>query len=127
MVGPRGGYYANAFIFIMTKKDEERDSENAIRLENVFNTSFTATAEGTEEANDSVWEYNGEFQAKISEPMEFTATGRIVNFNEDMRAQFLGFKNANCMGRYIRRMKRKKEQERRRMLKNGKGRNNESH
>lgn len=42
-----------------------------------------------------------------------------VTISEDAKAQLMGFKNANCMSRYIRRMKRKKEQERRWRLKGG--------
>ena len=79
---------------------------------------------------------NGEF-----EPLSLTATAFIPDDNadaeytfdpftdwsfsckatvsEDAKAQIMGFRNANCLSRHIRRMKRKKEQERRKRLKEG--------
>ena len=48
--------------------------------------------------------------------VEFTATVKMTNEN---KAVLLGFKNYNCYSRFIRRMKRREEQERRRRLKEG--------
>lgn len=47
---------------------------------------------------------------------EFTAT---VKLPKETQARILGFKNYNCYSRFIRRMKRHTEQERRRRLKGG--------
>lgn len=40
-----------------------------------------------------------------------------VKIDENAKAQLLGFKNANCLSRHIRRAKQKKEQERRKKIK----------
>lgn len=92
-------------------------------------TTLTATEESPlddDEADEGqVWqmESGGHF---VLNPSTFSVDNHFM-VSLEAQAYILGFKNANCMSRYIRRMKRKKEKERRRMLKNGAGRNNESH
>ena len=100
MIGPHGGYYAYAPVFCSTKNGE---------LEPL---SLTATTFEPDE--NAEWEYAFGPYADYS----FSCKATI---SEDAKSQLFGFKNANCMSRYIRRMKRKKEQERRRRLKNGAG------
>lgn len=117
MVGLHGGYIADKPVVYMTRKGENWDSESAIRLTEVFKTELQIATPTSEKAG----EVFDELRKRLCEPMEFTATGHIVNFTEETQAVMLGYKNVNCMHRAIRRMKRKKEQERRRRLKNGAG------
>ena len=45
--------------------------------------------------------------------------GASFTITPEQRMRMIGFDNMNCFNRYVRRMKRKKEQERRRRLKEG--------
>lgn len=81
----------------------------------------TTAFEGLKEAhmveethNGYSWEYK---DMLIGNHHEFTCT---VKMNDESKAYLLGFKNANCMYRAVRRRKRWKEKERRRRLKEGK-------
>ena len=84
-------------------------------------TALTATSEAPldddEVAGGQVWqmEFAGSF---VLNPSPFTVSSHFKVSMEE-QAYILGFKNVNCMNRYIRRMKRKNEQERRRRLKSG--------
>lgn len=100
MIGPHGGYYADAPVFCSTKNREFEP------------LSLTATT--IEPDENSEWEYTFDPYADCSFNCKVTVS-------EDAKAKIMGFRNANCLSRYIRRMKRKKEQERRRRLKNGAG------
>ena len=120
MVGLHGGYIADKPVVYMTRKGESWDSESAIRLTEVSNTELqiaTPTSEKAEEIFD-------ELRKRLCEPTYCSGTLVWYDknvFNDETRAKVMGFKNANCLCRHIRRMKRKKEQERRRRLKNGAG------
>ena len=100
MIGPHGGYYAYAPVFYSTKNGEFEP------------LSLTATTFEPDE--NAEWEYTFDPYADCS----FSCKATI---SEDEKAQIMGFRNANCLSRHIRRMKRKKEQERRRRLKSGTG------
>lgn len=78
-------------------------------------TTWTFSADGKEtkvSPETEAWEY------QFSDT-SFTVTLRNAKINREAFAYLLGMKNANCYSRAIRRMKRKKEQERRRRLKEG--------
>ena len=111
MIGSNSGYYADAPVVIMTKKGEEWDSENAIRI---YPTRTVELSSDEAECEMNTWEYTFDPYADFS----FSCKATI---SEDAKAQIMGFRNANCLSRHIRRMKRKKEQERRRRLKSGTG------
>lgn len=80
----------------------------------------TTAFEGLKEAymvaethNDYSLEYK---DMLIGNHHEFTCAVRMT---DEIKAHLLGFKNANCMYRAVRRRKRWQEQERRRRLKEG--------
>ena len=85
-------------------------------------TALTATEEANLDDDlvdeDRVWQMEscGHF---VLNPATFSVDSHF-KVSLEAQASILGFKNANCMNRYICRMKRKKEQERRRRLKHGK-------
>ena len=84
-------------------------------------TTLTMTAEAPLDDDEvdegQVWqmESGGRF---VLNPSTFSVSSHF-KVSLEAQAYILGFKNVNCMNRYIRRMKRKKEQERRRRLKDG--------
>ena len=77
--------------------------------------TLTMTAEAPMDDDEvdegQVWqmESGGHF---VLNPSTFSVS-RHFKVSLEERAYILGFKNVNCMNRYIRRTKRKKEQERR--------------
>lgn len=78
-------------------------------------TTWAFSADGKEvkvSPETEAWEY------QFSDT-SFTVTLRNTRVNREAFAYLLGMKNANCYSRAICRMKRKKEQERRRRLKEG--------
>lgn len=78
--------------------------------------AFEGIKEAAITCSDAINEFSREYKDLLNGNFEFTAHCKISNEN---KAVLLGFKNYNCYSRYIRRMKRKKEQERRRILKEG--------
>lgn len=82
-------------------------------------TTLTETAESPLDDDEvdegQVWqmESGGHF---VTNPSTFPVDSHFV-VSLEAPAYILGFKNVNCMNRCIRRMKRKKEQERRKKLK----------
>ena len=84
-------------------------------------TAMTATSEAPLDDDEvdegQVWQIEsaGSF---VLNPSTFSVSSHFTVSREE-QAYILGFKNLNCMNRHVRRMKRKKEQERRRRLKSG--------
>ena len=123
MVGPHGGYIVDKPVVYMTKTESD-GTEKTMKLENVFTTSFRTIAISSADASKAFRRFDNEFRKHLHEPTDCSGTLVWYDknvFNDETRAKVMGFKNANCLCRHIRRMKRKKEQERRRRLKNGAG------
>lgn len=119
MVGLHGGYIADKPVVIMTKKGESWGSENAIRLDCVRDVHVQTVAISSADNNESYRRLDNEFRRRFHDCSGVVVWYDKSIFNDETKALVLGFKNANCMYRHIRRMKRKKEQERRRRLKQG--------
>ena len=81
-------------------------------------TTLTMTAEATID-DDEVDAYTPNTWTAGMVKILFISRGTGKTLSPDQKAYILGFKNLNCMNRYIRRTKRKKEQERRRRMKEG--------
>lgn len=77
--------------------------------------AFEGIKEASLECADAIDNFSQEYRNMlIGSHCEFTATMKMTNEN---KAVLLGFKNYNCYSRFIRRVKRRKEKERRRKLK----------
>lgn len=77
--------------------------------------AFEEIKEASLECADAIDNFSQEYRNMlIGSHCEFTATVKITKEN---MAVLLGFKNYNCYSRFIRRVKRRKEKERRRKLK----------
>lgn len=123
MIGSNGGYYADKPVVYMTKTESD-GTEKTIKLENVFTTSFRKIAISSADVSEAFRRFDNEFRKHLHETTDCSGTLVWYDknvFNDETRAKVMGFKNANCLSRHIRRMKRKKEQERRRRLKSGTG------
>ena len=91
------------------------DGDKITELTGKTTWAFSADAKEVKVSPETeTWEY------QFSDT-SFTVTLRNARINREAFAYLLGMKNANCYSRAIRRMKRKKEQERRRRLKSGTG------
>ena len=77
-------------------------------------TAFEGIKEAAFTCSDQFQNWSKEYWDAVWGNFEFTARARI---DKDSLAKIAGFKNYNCYSRSIRRMKRRKEQERRRRLK----------
>lgn len=76
--------------------------------------AFEGIKESAFTCSDQFQNWSKEYWDMVYGNFEFTARARI---DKDALAKIAGFKNYNCYSRSIRRMKRRKEQERRRRLK----------
>ena len=77
--------------------------------------AFEEIKEASLESADAIENFSQEYRnTLIGSHCEFTATMKITKEN---MAVLLGFKNYNCYSRFIRRIKRWEERERRRKLK----------
>ena len=98
MVGPNGGYFKNAPVF--------------------YKTGTGIYAEVSPTDSGVIADEGAEFTYTFDPFADCGFTCRVT-IDEDAKAKLYGFKNANCMSRFVRRVKREKERERRRRLKEG--------
>lgn len=77
--------------------------------------AFEGIKEASITCSDAISEFSHQdIIDSVAMPLEFMLQ---LKMSDETRARMLGFKNYNCYSRSIRRMKRRKEKERRRRLK----------